>query len=186
MKRNAIIVGLVTLLLATSALAGHGMRASRSDRGGPGFGQHDNFAGPGMLLGMADEIGLTEKQKTEIMQAMENNAMKRVDKEAELEKAEIKLRHLRMTEAPESEILYAMDRVGNLRTEMQKMQFQHRNKIKSMLSEDQINKIDELRKEWQKGKGDRPCGRGEGPGRGFGERDGDGPRGPGGSVSDEP
>jgi Spy/CpxP family protein refolding chaperone len=180
MKRKAIIVGFLTLVLATSALAGHGMRGSKSCHHGPGFGQGGDMARPGMIFRMADEIGLTEKQKTEIMQLMEKNAMQRIEKEAELEKAQVKLRHLRMSEAPESEILYAMDRVGALKTELRKMQFQHHNQIKALLTEEQLDKLEELRKDFQsKNRSGRFQGRGDGPGRGFGDCDGDGPHGRG-------
>ena len=167
MKKKIAAILIVSLLSVSMAMAQNpGQYAPKGHRGqggkfDGGFG--DRSQGFGMVLRMADKLELTDSQKAEIKAQMEKNGLARIDKEAELEKAELKLRNLRMNDASDSEILAAIDKVGQLKTDLQKMRFQHRSQMKSILTEDQLNKLDELRKEFRK---DRSGRRGRFDGRG--------------------
>jgi len=158
MKRNLVLFATVILLLAPLAMAqpggcGKGMGKGKGMDMGKGMGmgmcRQDCMMGgecihPGMILKMADEIGLDAGQKTQISKMTEEFGVARIDKDAELEKAELKLRYLMKNDGAEKEILAAMDKVGQLKTEMQKMRFQHQRQIKALLNADQQKKLKEL------------------------------------------
>jgi len=176
MKRTILALTAMALL-AAGVMAQPAPQAPGGMRGHGHFGWDSDDAGPGMLLRWGDELGLTDQQKTQLEQLTEKQAMERVDKEAALEKAEIQMRHLRIKDASEKEVLAAMDKVGALRTDLQKMRYQHRQGVKALLTSEQLAKIKELRQErGKKGRGD--CNH-PGPCRGDGVRDGDGPHGRG-------
>lgn len=139
---------------------------------------------PCMIMKMADDLGLTEDQKSQIMKMNEENGLARIDREAELEKAQLKLHQLMMNEGAEKDILTAMDNVGKLRTDLRKAQFQYMRKVKAVLTADQIKKFKELCPKMCGDDGPRGCGMGSGMGMGPGmdmqgvvETAGDAPRG---------
>lgn len=175
MKRALIIAVAALALLAAFAVADPGHRGRGSDdmtcgMGGRGMGHGaDGFFGPGMLLKAADEIGLDDGQKAKISQMAEQFGLERIDKTATLEKAELELRHMRMNDAADNEILSQMDKVGKLKTEMQKMKFSHRQAIRGVLTEQQIDKLKEFRRERHEERGQfGGCGFGHGHGQGQG------------------
>jgi Spy/CpxP family protein refolding chaperone len=149
MKGKLILLGAL-LIMAPLALyaqnfCGMGPGPGKGDRFGcGGWDCPDGGFHPRMLLGVADKIGLTEDQKKQISKLAEEHAMARIDREATLEKAQVKLRHLMMNNGSEKEILAAIDEVGALKTEMRKAGFQNRQKIKAILNADQIKKLNEL------------------------------------------
>jgi len=182
MRKTLLITAAAMLLLTAGAFAqrgagcgafcdGHGMGMGM--QGGRGMGMHGggHGMGPGMLLNMADEIGLTDKQKSDLTAMSEKFGMERIEKKAALEKAELKLRTLRMNDASDSDVMKAMDEVGKLKTDMQKMRYQHRQAVKGLLTDEQATKLAEMRKGRMNKRGDGPC-----MGRGM-MRDGDGPHG---------
>jgi len=177
MKRKLFVALLIAALSVSVAVAGHhGMKGSKGQCGpmapdaprgncGPDMGRHSQ--GAGRLLQLADKLELSDKQIAEIKTNMEKNGLDRIDRHAELKKAELKLRHLRMNDASDNEILAAIDKVGDLKTDMKKLQFVHRSEMKSILTEAQQEKLQELRKEFRQGC--RSGGRGQGQrGRGIG------------------
>jgi Spy/CpxP family protein refolding chaperone len=186
MKKTLLITAAAMLLLTAGAFAqrgsgggafcdGHGMSMGMGTCGGQGMGMgmHDGGRGmgPAMLLKVADKIGLTDQQKKDLTAMVDKFGTERIEKKAALEKAELKLQTLRMNNAPDSDILKAMDTVGQLKTDMQKMRYQHRQAVKGLLTDDQVTKLQELRK-------DRMGKRGDGSWMGRGMmRDGDGPHG---------
>ncbi len=177
MKRTIIFMTIISLLAAGTVLAGrHGRGAMVPGPGCGGFG-HDGM-GPGMLLRWADEIGLDENQKTKIQNMMEEFGMARIDKEAELEKAQLKLKNMMIDEAPESDVLLMIDQVGRLKTDMRRMQYSHRQAVKSVLTEEQQSKLKDLMKENRKqGKGFGKAGFGMGDCRWLGRQGEKGDRG---------
>jgi Spy/CpxP family protein refolding chaperone len=177
MRTKIILTILAVTLVAALAYAGDQWRR------GMGFGPDDEmgangFLGPGMILRHADDIGLTEDQVSQISKLTQSNALARIDKQAELDKAETTLRHLRMNNAADNEILSAMDEVGLLRTELWKMNFNHRQAVRKILTEAQLDKIKEMGMK-QRGDGwnrrGRGMNRGDRPGPGFGQGEGLGP-----------
>jgi len=178
MKRTLLITAAAMLLLTVGAFAQRGGDCGHPC-GGPGMKGHGmgmqgdgHGMGPGMLLNMADEIGLSDQQQKDLSAMSEKFGLEKIEKKATLDKAKLKLRTLRMNDGSESEVLKAMDEVGKMRTEMQKMRYQHRQAVKDLLTEEQVDKLGEMRKDRMGKRGcDGPCG-----GHGM-MRDGDGPHG---------
>lgn len=161
MKHLIILLTLTVLLFSLPVLSwgqhrapdfdgcGHGMqdgwghgKQDCQGYGRSGKGGHK----AGMLLHMADKIGLNDEQKGKIKSMMEEFGLEKIDMKAELEKAKLKLKHLRHNDASENEVLAMMDKVGQLRTEMQKMKYRHHQAVKSVLNDEQLEKLKELKK----------------------------------------
>jgi len=173
MTRNLLITALAVLIVASVAVANPGQRGAMAHRGQcvqDGEGPHRGVMKIGMLLNVADEIGLDQKQQDQLLELHQQFGLQRIEMKADLEKAQLNLRHLRMSESSETTILAAMDEVGELRTEMQKMRYQHREKVKDILTEEQIDKLTTLKKE-------RRSHDGQGL-RGDGQRQGNSPDAP--------
>jgi Spy/CpxP family protein refolding chaperone len=163
MKRTMILISALVLLATPLTFAnpngcgpGMGMGMGKAMCMGPcpdmgGKGDCCDGIQPGMLLRMADEIGLDANQKAQLEKMTQEFGLTRIDKQAELEKAELRLRHLMMNDGPEKDILAAMDKAGLLRTEMQKMRFQHMRQVKAVLTADQLKKVKELMPKMQCG-----------------------------------
>ena len=197
MKKTIIVITAILMALPLSLMAqggpvcdgtgpgpgggqGMGMRACMPGQGGPGMpgggpgrmgGRHDG-AGIARLLAVADEIGLTDQQKTDLKKMVETFQLDRIDREAALDKAEVKLRGLMMDDkAVESQVLAQIDQVSKLKAEIQKMRYQHRTQVQSILTDDQKAKLQELRKTRMQNRFDDDDAA---PGRGMGRRMGRG------------
>ncbi len=134
----------------------------RGHRGG--HGMKGDSRGMHGFMAFADEIELTDDQKSQLEALHLKFQKERIDKQAELKKAQVDLRALKRDDnAAERAVLSQIDVVGDLRTDMQKMQFTHRSEMKAVLTEDQLNKLGNLRKEQRE---DRRSGRGQGFGHG--------------------
>ena len=131
-------------------------------RGGGGCCGMANCIHPGMLLKMADEIGLDANQKAQIDKMTQENGLVRIDKEAELEKAQLTMKHLMKSEASEKEVLAQMDKIGALETGLQKMCYQHCQAVKAILNKEQLEKAKKLMMKCCSS--DDPMGMGAGPG----------------------
>ena len=116
-------------------------------------GRHGNFGdgrfGQGMfsLLRHAEMLELTDKQIEKIKEMKYNFNLERIDREAEIEKAQLKLNKMMRDEASESTIFAAIDENSSLRAEMRKMQYKHHEDIKNLLTDEQKEKIKELHKD---------------------------------------
>lgn len=184
MKRATILTAVMLLFIAGTAFAQHGpmmgQHGGKHCGSGMNCGMRSSMGGGhgiGMLMRLGDELALTDQQKADFAKMSEKFGMERIDREAALDKAELKLRTLMMNDAGENEVLKAMDEVGKLKTEMKKMQYQHRQAITAKLTAEQQTKLEELRKDRMDRRGgcDRPC---DGPGSGSGKmNDGQGPHG---------
>jgi len=166
MKRKLFVGLLIALFSVSVAMAGHhGPRGQKGfcGEGGPGMGDR-----PGMILHLADKLELSDSQIADIKNMMEKNGLDRIQRKAELEKAQLKLRHLKMNDAADGEILSAIERAGKLKTEMRKTRFQHQSKMKSILTDKQTEKLKELRQEFRQGRGFQGKNHpGKGAGSGF-------------------
>lgn len=181
MKKFTIITLVAVLAISAAVLAGPGM-GRRGDcnvagshhfgqRGcGMGNGSGTHQPGPGMLLRFSDELDLTEEQveRLETLQTQFSKDM--IDRRAEAKKARIELRSLMRGDASESEVEAAIDNVTRLRGENMKTRFRHRQEIESILTEEQLDELKEMRREGPRG-GDCPKGRRGG----FREAPGGGP-----------
>lgn len=124
-----------------------------------------------MILAVSDEISLTAAQKEKLEQMLVDFNLEKVDQQAMVKKAKIRLRALMRDEnAGEREVMTAIDDMSRLKADLHKMRYRHHNEIRDLLTDKQINRLKELRKERQtKCKGQRPgMRRGHGgPGYGF-------------------
>lgn len=178
MKRRALIFTVMLMLVSAAAFAqkgpgGHGKWCQEPGmhRGFGGSGMDDGIGRPGMILKFADEIGLSDDQKTQLDKMTQDNGLKRIEMKADLEKAQLQLRHLKMSDGSDTQVLMLMDDIGEIKTEMRKSAYSHHQQIKSVLTEEQINKIQELRKECR---GNRALCHGRGPDGGQGSMKGQG------------
>ena len=154
MRRTLFITSIIALLMVSSAMAGrHGPRGQKDFYGQGGQGMGDYFVRPGMILQMADKLELSDSQIAEVKQMMEKNGLDRIERKSELQKAQLELRHLKINDATDGEILSAIERVGELKTEMRKARFQHQSRMKSILTDEQTEKLKELRQEFRRGRG---------------------------------
>jgi Spy/CpxP family protein refolding chaperone len=141
--------------------------------GGPGMG-HGRFGndGPGIghFLAMADELGLTDQQREQFKKMQVDFRMQMIDKDAAVDKAEAQLRSV-MTDdnASESEVARLIDDVARLRADVQKTRFAHHKQMKSMLTAEQVKKIETLRKERREARQEAGQGMGAGQRRGHGK-----------------
>ena len=122
---------------------GHGMMGRRGGMGeGPGFER---------ILAMADKAELTDAQRTKLKTMHETFQLERIDRQASVQKAQLKLRGLmRDDKAPTAEINKAIDDASALKAEMAKMRVRHHADMKSVLTEKQQQMLNELRVERRK------------------------------------
>lgn len=143
---------------------GFGLMADR-----PGMRHHGD--GIGLLLMVGDKIDLTDQQRDRLKEMQTEFQMGQIDRRAELQKAQMRLRNLkRDTDAAEGDVFRAIDEVSRLKVDMQKTRYQHQQQVKSVLTDEQIDKLEELRQTRREGMGQqgrRPMGR-------RGDRDGGG------------
>jgi Spy/CpxP family protein refolding chaperone len=142
----------LVLPLAVSAQPGPGPDCPDGPRFmGRGDGPHGEGRGRPVthhLLRMADDIGLTEDQQEQLKQLVFEFRTAQIDRKAELEKARLRLRTLKMDEdASVDEVNRAIDEVAALRAVGQKARYAHRKQVHEILTDEQIEKIKELRRE---------------------------------------
>ena len=158
MKRVLTITAIALLTFAFSANAQQGCGMGKGPGHGPGhgdgpgmMGMHEGRMGggmgPGMLLMHAEELELTETQISDLEKMQVNFQTDAIDRRAELQKAKVKLRSLmRSDDASETAVNTAIDEVASLEADMKKMKYGHMQAVKEVLTEEQIDKIKELRK----------------------------------------
>ncbi len=170
MKRTTLITLVVLMLVAAMVAAQPSWsrqgQCPRGDGSAMGLGQRPfggnsgtgmNFGrmgtkgsadipGAGMLLAMKDELAMTPEQIDKIKKLSSDFALERVDRRADLEKARIKLRNLMNEGKPsETSVNAAIDEIARLKADLQKMQYAHHKQMQSVMSEEQLKKLDEIR-----------------------------------------
>ena len=166
MKRLILLtIGLVIgLALVASAQPGPGSKMCGHD--GPGMKCDKMCGGPGMMAGrgqmgdgpglqrileMADKLELTDAQRAKLKQMHETFQLERIDRRANLQKAEVRMRGLmRDDKTPVAEINKAIDEVSVLKADLAKMQFRHRAEMKSVLNDKQQQMLKDTRLERRK------------------------------------
>jgi len=167
----AALLGLSTMAFAGPGGGGQGCcdasKGPHSKMSGPcpDMRMHAGKPGVGMILKAADEIKLTEDQKGKLQQMAVVFELEKVDRHASVKKAEIKLRALMKDEkADENNVMNAIDEVARLKADLHKMLYRRHREIRNLLTDEQLNKLKELRKERKK-----ECrGMKEGPHHGMG------------------
>ncbi len=174
-------------LLATSSVSwaqrgphggGHGDRPGwcHPDKPGSvgGMGMRDGMSKVRMILAAADDIKLTDEQKARLEKMQVDFQLAKVDQRAKVKKAGIRLRALKRDKsANENEVMAAIDEVARMKADLHKMRYRHQREIHNLLTDEQIDKLKELRKvRMKKFKGAYKGTHGEkgtgGPGMGFG------------------
>jgi Spy/CpxP family protein refolding chaperone len=153
MRRTTIIIAAM-LLLASSLMAqpGHRGACGRGPAGPHGqFGDCDRpggARGEAALLAHAEELELSETQINKIESLRFEFQMEKVDRQAELKKARLRLRSLvEDDDAAEGDVMAAIDEVSRLRADMHKLRYRHRQAVHAVLSKDQLDKLEDLSKE---------------------------------------
>jgi Spy/CpxP family protein refolding chaperone len=163
MKKTTLIAVVVVTMLTSLALAqpgpgaqgqcpfgnvpGSGRQFNGMDRGGM-HGMHMQKGEPGiqMILNMSDELALTADQKTKLEKMKSDFAMERIDRQAALEKAQVKLRGLMSDDnASETNVNMAIDEVARLKADLQKMRFNHHKQVQATLTDEQTAKLKDFR-----------------------------------------
>ena len=132
---------------------------------GPGF---DNCRPPlERILMLADELGLTEQQRGQLRQMQVEFRMQMIDREAEVKKAEVRLRSLMMDQdAPEVEVGRAIDDVARFRAEVQKLKYGHHKQMRGVLTAEQLEKLQQIREDRLEQRMEQGMGQGQGQGKG--------------------
>ena len=142
------------------------------DRPGPerGTEMRDGMPGVQMILAAADDIKLTDEQKARMEKILVDFQLAKVDQRAKVKKAGIRLRTLKRDKSVnENEVMAAIDEVARMKADLHKMRYRHQRGIHNLLTDEQIDKLKELRKErMKKFKGPHGGMGPGGPGMGFG------------------
>ncbi|MBU8932565.1 MAG: Spy/CpxP family protein refolding chaperone [candidate division Zixibacteria bacterium] len=175
--KKTLVVTMALALLATAALAQSGFHGKGHGGGQMQMGQHPQCAGPhhgkgpnqGMskLLMFADEIGLTDDQQEKIKTLSLEHKMAMVDLHATAKKTNLQVKALMTDDAPESEVLRAMEKASQAKFEISKAKYLQRQQCLGFLTDEQQDKLKELR---QDRRGQRFEGKGDGRRKSF--RDG--------------
>jgi Spy/CpxP family protein refolding chaperone len=133
---------------------------------GRGMGMRDGMPGVRMILAAADDIKLTDDQKAKLEKMLVEFKLAEVDQRAKVEKAEIRLRALKLDKsAIESEVLAAIDEAASMKADLHKMHYRHQREVHNLLTDEQLDKLKELRKERMKKRQEPHHGMGPDEGR---------------------
>jgi hypothetical protein len=141
--------------------------------GGSEGGSLRQLGGIGMLQSHADDFGLTDEQLDKLETMKVQCELEKVDLMAALHKAKIRLRgKIRLEDAPEAEVIAAIDEVARCEAELRKMRYRHLQAGRSVLKADQRGKVKAFRrkrhlervKEWRQARpGDNAAKHGPSP-----------------------
>lgn len=123
---------------------GHGMDRDMFFGKGMGKGMGMGMRGHGGLgiMAMADELGLTDDQKETIKKLALAHKLAAVDSRAAVQKAEIRLKALMHDEdADQGKVFAATDKLYALKAEVKKAAWSHHQKMKSILTDEQRDKL---------------------------------------------
>lgn len=191
MKKGIFVLMAVALLIPLAATAqpgpgdgpscpkGHEMGQGQACQHGPGPmgpgcgmrgpGFNDDQAPLGRILMMADELGLSEQQRNQLKKMQVDFRMQMIDRDAEVEKAELRLRTMMMDKnAVEAEVDRAIDDVARVRAEVQKLQYGHRKQMRGVLTDEQFEKLQKMREERREDRMEQGMGMGQRQGMGIG------------------
>lgn len=127
---------------------GKGMCDSRGSKGRHGKFGSGHSGGQGMfsILRHAEMLDLTDSQIDKMKEMKYNFKLTQVDQKAAIEKAQLKLGKMKRDEVSEKKVFAGIDNVSNLKAEMKKKMYKHHADMKNLLTDEQKEKIKELRK----------------------------------------
>ncbi len=164
--KKVILITVALSLLASFAYAQHGFGGRGHGNGnGPdmgcrpecnmkgmghlgkqGRGKGDRGHREGMILRLADEIGLSESQIDKIKGSITDHQLSMVDAKADAKKAQINVRALMHDDdASEAMVMGAIDKASMAKANIAKLKYAHRNEIHDILNDEQLDKLKEIR-----------------------------------------
>lgn len=152
MKRTMTLLIAAMLLMPLTLTAQDDADAEFFGHQGMGqMGMHGGGGGhgPGMghLMAMGDELGLTDDQRDKIEALVIDHKLAQIDRRAAMQKAKVQLHVLmRDDDASESAVMKQIDKLSDLRADMQKSKYTHRKSIHAVLTAEQLDKVKKLRK----------------------------------------
>jgi Spy/CpxP family protein refolding chaperone len=147
-----------------SRAGGHGQWSGQCGQG-DGHGSHRG-GGIQRLLGMSDEVGLSEDQQDQLKDMAIKFKLEMVDHHADVKRAKIQVGALMHDDAAsEGDVMKAIDDAAAAQAGVKKASYQHRQAFRSILTAEQLDKLDQLHQECATQKGDRPSKRGTRLGR---------------------
>lgn len=154
MKKSIILITIIGLLAATGVFAQNAEKNSYRN-----FGRHHGSAKKQIMnknsnlgnswndiLEKRKDLNLTDQQRDKIKELGFEFKTARVDLRANVEKARIQLNRLKLDEsAAEEKVMEAIDNLAKSRAALDKARYSFRKDVRSVLSEEQLQKLKELR-----------------------------------------
>ena len=99
-----------------------------------------------MLKSLKGELALTAEQKSELKNLRYEFKKSQIDQQADVQKANLELRHLKRDEAVSKEaVLGAIDDLARAKAELEKLKYLHRQSTRSVFTEKQLIELKELK-----------------------------------------
>jgi hypothetical protein len=118
--------------------------------GGSEGGSLRQLGGIGMLQRHADDFDLTGEQLDKLEAMQVQCELEKIDLMAAMQKAKIRLRgKIRVEDAPEADVMAAIDEVARCEAELRKMRYRHLQAGRSVLKPDQRGKLKAFRRKRQ-------------------------------------
>ena len=181
MRKVTLLLLLAFVFVAGSVLAqnsgfglGHGgmkgpMMHNKMHQGNP-FG-HPSFKD---ITRAREELNLSDDQVGKLKKLGHEFRLAQVDRRASIEKAQIELNSLKMDRSTsEKSVMAAIDKVAMAKAEMEKAQYRFHNQMRAVLSDDQLEKWDNMKMERHQGMRQKMHGMGMGQSGWFGQSDDD-------------
>ena len=148
MKKSLAVFTLIGLFIVAGIFAQTGSK--RFYRGG---GFHQRSANPFRLKSLdriydkRNQLNLTDEQVEKIKNLIYEFRTAQSDRKAEIEKARIKLQHLKTGKSASMEsVMEAIDQLHQMEAEAEKGRYRFQAGVRSILTEDQLKKLEKLRK----------------------------------------
>jgi hypothetical protein len=135
---------------ATGAEEESGIRQGRQvgSAGSMRGGSLRQMGGVGMLLRHSDEFGLTEEQEERLNELRTAHQIEKIDLLAALQKAKVMFRSLvRKHDAPEKDVMDAIDKIAGAEAELRKMRFKHMKAAHGVLNDAQRTSLKTFHKQ---------------------------------------
>ena len=100
------------------------------------------------LLMVGEDIKLTDVQREKLETMMTDFQMESIDLKAKIEKAQLMFQTLKQREdAVEADVMRSIDDAARLEAEMQKLRYRHHQQARSVLTDEQVKQLQQLRQE---------------------------------------
>lgn len=141
MKRLTVLTVFAVLIMAVTAHFAYAQ---------PGSGKRGKHHGEGLkqLEIWKDELNLTDAQYDQLKDMMVENEKEAIELRSQMEVLRLELEEIMTEDKPnKTEALKKVDELGTVRTKLQKLRVGLRIDMKNVLTDEQIDKLQELRAE---------------------------------------